>query len=300
MEMALPGRRKRRALPASEIGFRICNYSFMVLLCVTTLYPFLFLLASSFSGGDLSVNGFSLIPREFTTGNYVRILSNRLIGIGYKNTLFRTIVGTALSLLATFALAYPLAKRTFPNRTFWTGLVVFTMFFSGGMIPNYLLVRSLSLIDTPWALILPELISAYNLVIMRNYIMAIPASLEESARIDGANDIVILFRIVAPICKPVLATLALWISVWHWNAWFDSMIYMTKADGQVVQLVMRRIVLEGSDQLTQMIGMDTSQYYTTEGLKGATIVVATLPILLAYPFIQKYFVRGVMMGSLKG
>jgi putative aldouronate transport system permease protein len=260
----------------------------------------MFLIASSFSGGDLSVNGFSLIPREFTYANYARVLSNRLIGIGYKNTLLRTALGTTLSLTVTFMLAYPLAKRTFPNRTFWTALVVFTMFFSGGMIPSYLLVRNLRLIDTIWALVLPELVSAYNLVIVRNYMMAIPASLEESARMDGANDIRILLRIIVPMCKPVLATIALWIAVWHWNAWFDSMIYVTKASGQVAQLVMRRIVLEGSDQITQMIGMDTTQSVATEGLKGATIVATTLPILLAYPFIQKYFVKGVMVGSLKG
>ena len=146
------------------------------------------------------------------------------------------------------------------------------------------------------------LIFAYNFVIVRNYMQTIPGSMEESAKMDGANDITILFRVILPVCKPIIATIALWVAVWHWNAWFDSMIYMTKASGQVVQLVMRRIVLEGSDQMTQMMAEMQRQglVIAPEGLKAATIMVTTLPILCIYPFVQKYFVKGVMMGSLKG
>jgi putative aldouronate transport system permease protein len=161
------------------------------------------------------------------------------------------------------------------------------------------LVRKLGLIDKIWALILPELVSAYNFVIVRNYLQAIPPSMEESAKIDGANDISILFRVILPVCKPIIATVGLWIAVWHWNAWFDSMLYSSSANRQVAQLVMRRIVLEGSDQMTSMMALST-QYITPEGLKAATIVVTILPILCIYPFIQKYFVKGVMVGSLKG
>jgi putative aldouronate transport system permease protein len=283
-------------------AFPLFNYAFMAAMSVTTLYPFLFLLTSSLSGLDMSLGGFSLLPRDFTLDNYAKVISNRSIGTGYYNTILRTVLGTACSLVVTLCLAWPLSKKSFPNRTFWTALIVFTMFFSGGMIPTYLLVRRLGLIDSIWALVLPELVTAYNFVIARNYMQTIPNSMEESAKIDGANDIVILFRVILPVCKPIIATLALWIAVWHWNAWFDAMIYMTTAGGQVVQLVMRRIVLEGSDQMTQMMAETQRQglVIAPEGLKAATIMATTLPILCVYPFIQKYFVKGVMMGSLKG
>jgi ABC-type sugar transport system, permease component len=287
---------------SSGRGFDVFNYVFMVLMCVTTLYPFVFLLTSSLSALDMTLGGFSLLPRRFTWENYGKVLRNPSIGTGYLNTIARTVLGTFLSLLVTFSLAWPLSKKSFPNRNFWTAIIVFTMFFSGGIIPSYILVRNLGLIDTIWALVLPELVTAYNFVIVRNYMQSIPNSMEESAKIDGANDIVVLFRIILPVCKPIIATIALWVAVSHWNAWFDSMIYITKASGQVVQLVMRRIVLEGSDQLTAMMAETQRQgiVIAPEGLKAATIMVTTIPILCAYPFAQKYFVKGVMMGSLKG
>jgi putative aldouronate transport system permease protein len=282
-----------------DLLFTAVNYTLMTVLSFFTLYPFLFLVVSSLSGLDATVGGFSLWPRSPTTDNYLRVLANPLVASGYYNTILRTMLGTSLSLLATFTLAYPLSKKTFPLRNLWTALVVFTMFFSGGLIPTYLLVKNLGLVDTVWSLVLPELVSAYNLVIVRNYMQTIPASLEESAKIDGANDIVILFRIILPVCKPIIATIALWVAVWHWNAWFDCMIYVTKAGGEVMQLVMRRIVMLGSnDEITQM--MASQDIATPEGLKAATILVATVPILCVYPFIQKYFVKGVMVGSLKG
>ena len=282
--------------------FPLLNSLFMALMSVTTLYPFIFLITSSLSGLDMSLGGFSLLPRDFTFDNYAKVMANRSIGVGYYNTILRTVLGTSCSLAVTLCLAWPLSKRSFPNRSFWTALIVFTMFFSGGMIPTYILVRKLGLIDSIWALVLPELVTAYNFVIARNYMQTIPISMEESAKIDGANDIVILFRVIMPVCKPIIATLALWIAVWHWNAWFDAMIYMTTAAGQVVQLVMRRIVLEGSDQMTSMMAeaQRQGQGIAPEGLKAATIMATTLPILCVYPFAQKYFVKGVMMGSLKG
>ncbi len=293
-----------RRKSGSPDAFGAINGAFMVLLCACTLYPFLFIVASSLSSFNASAGGLSLIPRSFTTDNFARVLSDQLIYSGFENTIVRTVLGTGLSLIAVFALAYPLSKKYFPNRGFWTALIALTMFFSGGLIPTYLLVRGVGLVDSPWSLVLPELVSAYNLVIVRNYMQTIPDSLEESARIDGANDIAILFRIILPICKPIIATIALWVAVWHWNAWFDCLIYITKPAGEVLQLVMRRIVIQGSDQLTEMLGrgmaMQQDEYITPEGLKAATILVTTFPILCAYPFIQKYFVKGVMLGSIKG
>lgn len=285
-----------------DVSFDNFNKLLMVMLSATILYPFIFLITSSLSGLDMTLGGFSLIPRQFTFNNYSKVFQNPQIASGYVITIFRTVLGTVLSLIVTFSLAWPLSKKTFPNRNMWTAMIVFTMFFSGGMIPSYLLVRQLGLIDTIWALVLPELVSAFNFVIVRNYMQTIPASMEESAKIDGANDITILISIIVPVCKPIIATIALWVAVWHWNAWFDSMIYMTKAEGQVVQLVMRHIVLEGSDQITQMMmhAQMGSEAVAPEGLKAATVMVTTIPILCIYPFIQRYFVRGVMVGSLKG
>jgi putative aldouronate transport system permease protein len=217
------------------------------------------------------------------------------------NTVIRTVLGTALSLTFTIFAAYALSKRYFPHRTFWTAFIVFTMFFSGGLIPSYLLVKSLGLINSMWALVLPGLISAFSLIIARNFFMALPESLEESARIDGANDIRILFSIIVPISMPIIATLTLWMAVQHWNAWFDSLIYMTDSHKQVLQVVMRRIVLQGTKDMMDVNNFDDrSLVANPEMIKAATIMVTVMPIIMFYPFLQKYFVKGVLVGSLKG
>lgn len=273
----------------------------MIALCVTTIYPFLYLLSLSFSTGDVPLTQIHLIPPEWTLANYKKVLTNEFVLGGFVNTVVRTVLGTALSLTATIFAAYPLAKRFFPHRTFWTGMIVFTMFFSGGLIPNYLLVKNLGLMNTVWALVLPGLISAFSLIIARNFFMALPESLEESAKIDGANDIVILFRIVVPVSMPIIATLSLWMAVSHWNAWFDSLIYMTEAQNQVLQVVMRRIVLLGTKDMMDLNAFDDpSLVVNPETIKAATLMVTVIPIILFYPFLQKYFVKGVLVGSLKG
>jgi len=273
----------------------------MVMICLMMLYPFLFLLSSSF-GGSVTM-GLSLIPKAITFDGYRRVIGNPNIISGFRNTILRVILGTSLTLIFTITTAYPLSKKYFPDRSFWTGFLVFTMFFSGGLIPEYLLVRSLGIYNTIWALVLPGLISTYNMIIMRNFFMSIPAELEESARIDGANDISILSRIIIPVSGPIIATVLLWTMVGHWNAWFDSVIYISSSNKQVLQQILRRIVMEGSMQLVQMgnfsESMDTGQI-NTDTVKAATIMTATIPIILVYPFLQKYFVKGIMVGSLKG
>jgi putative aldouronate transport system permease protein len=203
-------------------------------------------------------------------------------------------------MLFTITTAYPLSKKHFPNRSFWTAIIVFTMFFGGGLIPSYLLVRSLGMYNTIWAMVLPGLISTYNMIIMRNFFMNIPAELEESAKIDGANEFSILFRIIVPVSGPIIATVALWTMVGHWNAWFDCMIYISTTANQVLQLILRRIVLEGTTQLMELNNSLDVGVINTDAVKSATIMVATIPILLVYPFLQKYFVKGIMIGSLKG
>jgi putative aldouronate transport system permease protein len=284
-----------------DIIFIVILYCFMVIVCLAMLYPFLYLLSSSL-GGSVTM-GLSLIPKEITLEGYRRVAGNQFIAAGFRNTIARVLLGTALTVFCTIITAYPLSKKYFPDRSFWTGFLVFTMFFSGGLIPEYLLVRSLGIYNTIWALVLPGLISTYNMIIMRNFFMSIPAELEESARIDGANDISILFTIIIPISGPIIATVLLWTMVGHWNAWFDSMIYISSASKHVLQQVLRRIVMEGTTQLMEMSNYSESADFVlanTDTIKAATIMTATIPILLVYPFLQKYFVKGIMVGSLKG
>jgi putative aldouronate transport system permease protein len=286
----------------ADFAFYPILYFFMILVCIAMVYPFLFLLSQSFGGS--AVMGLSLIPKQPTLSGYVRVFHNEHIWNGFRNTIFRVILGTSLTMFCTIITAYPLAKRYFPNRSLWTGLLVFTMFFSGGLIPSYLLVRSVGIYNTIWALVLPGLISTYNMIIMRNFFMSIPAELEESARIDGAGEFMVLFRIVVPISGPILATVALWTIVGHWNAWFDSMIYISSGSKQVLQQTLRQIILEGTMTLMDMNSMtaeiSSTGPVTPDTVKAATIMIATMPIILVYPFLQKHFVKGVLIGSLKG
>ena len=210
-----------------------------------------------------------------------------------------------LQLFFTSMGAYVLSKKFFPHRTFWTLFFVFTMFFSGGLIPNYLLVKELGLLNTYTSMILPGLISAYNMVIIRNYFQSIPEDIEESCLIDGAGRFRIFLQFILPLSKPILATVALWLAVGHWNSWFDVLLYIQEDTNKfTLQIILRRIILTGSKEI-----LDTSaaanaaemeSIVSSEGLKAACIYVTTLPILCAYPFVQKFFVKGIMIGSLKG
>jgi putative aldouronate transport system permease protein len=277
----------------------------MIFVSLFMLYPFLYIISMSL--GASANMGLSLIPKTPTLEGYRKVLANTYIFNGFKATIIRVLLGTTLTIFFTITTAYPLAKRYFPDRSFWTSLLVFTMFFSGGLIPSYLLVRSLGLYNTVWALVLPGLISTYNMIIMRNFFMAIPAELEESARMDGAGEFTILFRIIVPVSGPIIATVILWTMVGHWNAWFDSMIYISTASKQVLQQVLRRMVLEGELQMIELNQLQAIQevgvsgaVVTPEGVKAAAVMVATIPIICIYPFLQKYFVKGVLVGSLKG
>ena len=269
----------------------------MVFICLTTLYPFIFLVFQSLGNSSR----LSLMPTVCNFDAYNQVIKNSYIWSGFKWTILRTVIGTALSVLVTTGAAYALSKRYFPNRNFWTGMIVFTMFFSGGLIPSFLLIKGLGLYNSFWSMILPGLFGAYNMIIMRNFFMAIPGELEESARIDGANDIQIMFKVIIPVSMPIIATISLWNAVGHWQAWFDCMIYITDANRQVLQLILRRIVIEGTTQFMSYTGnVDTGTEFTPDAIKAATTIVATIPILIIYPFLQKYFVKGVMVGSLKG
>jgi len=273
--------------------------AFFAVLSVTILYPFLFVLARSFSSGDATLSKMTIIPQGMTLANYSTMLQYRYIGTGFRNSVARVLLGGALNVLVCILGAYPLAKRDLPHRTLIMGFIVFTMFFSGGLIPLYLLVSKLGLRNTIWALVLPTLVPTFSLIIMRNFFMTIPESLEESARMDGARDFTILMRLIVPVSKPVIATVVLWSMVDHWNAWFDSMIFMSKAENHVLQMIMRRMVNQVRI-LEDLGGMNVDEMVLPETLKAATIMISTVPILMIYPFLQKYFAKGILVGSLKG
>ena len=286
-----------------DVVFDALNYIIITLLCLSMLYPFMYTLSLSLT----SVEGASqlrvgFIPKEFNFSNYARVIESIEIWRGFKNTILRLALGVPLQLVAVLFTAYPLSKRYFPHRSKWTMFIVFTMFFSGGLIPTYLLVNNtLHMQNQVWALILPGLIPTYSMIIMRNFFMALPESIEESARIDGAEDFTILFRLIVPVSMPIIATITLWQMVYHWNAWFDCMIYISDMKKHVLQLVLRRIVMEGTEDL--MSNNNVMEDYipsNPESVKAASIMVTTIPIIITYPFLQKYFVKGIMVGSLKG
>ncbi|HBN06481.1 MAG TPA: ABC transporter permease [Bacteroidales bacterium] len=285
-----------------DIIFNIFNYTFLSLLCLTILLPFIYLLAESFDRiGNIKATGIYLWPQEFTIDNYLAIAQNTYIWKGYLNTVIRTVVGTILAVIVTAMGAYALAQKCFPHRTFWTLFVVFTMFFSGGIIPTYLWIDRLHLIDNRLVLILPYLVNAYNLVLIRNFFQQIPAELQESARIDGASEYTILFKIILPVSKPIIATIALWLAVGHWNAWFDCLLYIKDTNKYVLQVILQRIILQGTEQMMQSGGLIEGIYESRpEVIKAACIFFTMLPILCVYPFIQKYFVKGIFIGSIKG
>lgn len=281
--------------------FDFVVYGILTLLGIITLIPFMQVVTISLSPQDvLAKYGMHIFPRKITLQGYKNVLQYGLIWTSYLNTIIRTTSGTFLSVLLLILGAYPLSKKNLPHKKFWTIFVVFTMYFSGGLIPRYLLINNvLHLSNTIWALILPTAVSGFNLIIVRNFFMAIPDSLEEAAKIDGANDFLILFRIYVPLSLPILATVALWQGVHHWNQWFDCMLYIKEESKYVLQLVLRQILLEGTS-VEQEIMSGSQEYVNSDTMKMATLIVSIIPVLCIYPFLQKYFVQGIKMGGIKG
>ncbi|MCA0755411.1 carbohydrate ABC transporter permease [Paenibacillus sp. N4] len=262
------------------------------------IYPFLHVLSISLSTPAEALRpGIHLYPKEISLFAWKRVLTTDTVWQTMGNTVFRTVVGTLLTLVFLSLGAYPLSRKYLPHRGFYTMFIVVTMFFGGGLIPTYLLIKGLGLINSLWVYVIPGLISTFNLLILRNFFMGIPEELEDSAKIDGANDLRILFTIVIPLSKPVLATLALWSAVGHWNAWFDAMLYMQDQSKIVLQLFLRRLVITAEGD--PMLPVPTNEQ-APEMVKAAIIMFTALPILMVYPFLQRFFVKGIMVGSLKG
>ncbi len=281
--------------------FDSMNYILLAILTLMTLYPFLYVIFASLSSpAELTAHkGLLLKPLEFNLDAYKAVLKNPIIYSGYRNTIFIVVVGTAYNIIMTSMGAFVLSRKNF----FWRGpitvMIIFTMFFGGGLIPSFLLVQKLGLMNKIWALIIPGAIGTWNLIIMRTTFQGIPDSLVESAHMDGANDIVILFKIVIPLALPTIAVMVLYYGVGHWNAWFSAMIYLRKRELWPLQLALREILISSNTD-DMMSGIAQDRQAIGETIKYATIMVATLPILAAYPFLQKYFVKGVMVGALKG
>lgn len=283
--------------------FSVFNYIFLTCLALITVYPFWDVIRVSIStSAEVSTTGFRLFPSAISWEGYQGVLSNSFIWLGYRNTFIRIILGVAIRMTVTVLLAYPLSKRYLPMRTGFTMFIVFTMFFSGGLIPSYLNIRSLGLDNTIWALVLPMAVDTFAMLIMRNFFMGIPNELEESARIDGASTTRTLISIILPLSMPILMTVGLWAIVEHWNAWFDCLIYIRDPKNFVLQVVLRKIIIDASPEFdianSARIGENVET--NVEIIKSATIIVSTIPIMIFYPFVQKYFVKGVMVGSLKG
>lgn len=284
-------------------AFDAFNILFMLFMIVITLYPFWYVITCSVSDSNYLVGdkGLMLWPKGFDLASYEAVLKNPNIVSGYKNTLIIVVVGTFINLFMSSLGAFVLTRKHFAIKKVMMTMIIITMYFSGGLIPTYLLVyKYVGLGDTLWALMLPNAISTYNLIIMKTNFASIPDSLEEAARIDGANEIVTLFRIVLPLSLPILAVMALFYGVAHWNSWFNAMVYIRTPSKYPLQLILRTILLLNDTQSMSSGANAGDKYNIGEGIKYATIIVATVPILCVYPFIQKYFVKGMMIGAVKG
>lgn len=286
----------------SEKILTIINVIVLGILGFLTLYPFIYIASISLSGiAEASKIGFHLYPENVTFESYKMVLESGMFYKQYFNTIVRTVGSTTLALLVTSLYAYPLSRREMPNKKFFINFALFTMLFGGGAIPTYLNMRSLGLIDNFLVLILPSAISAYNFIIIKSFFEGIPQSLIESAQVDGANQFTILFKIVYPISLPVLCTVGLWVAVANWNAWYDAMIYINTEDKQVVQNLLRKLIMETNSEFIDkgIVSTDVLNY-SSETIKAATTMTIIVPILCVYPFIQKYFVKGVTLGAVKG
>jgi putative aldouronate transport system permease protein len=284
--------------------FQIGNYLFLTLVSLTFLLPFLVILSTSFvSETELIRRGsFILFPEQLDLTAYKVLLSGTSsLYHAYYITIMRVVVGTSLNLIITAMMAYGLSRKQLPGRNAVIALIFVTMLIDGGLIPNYLLMKGLHLTNTFWVMILPGLVNAWYLIIMKNFFTQIPDSLEESATIDGASPLRVLVSIVFPLSLPTFATIGLFYAVGHWNAWFDAMIYINDTDKLPVQAIMRQIVLQYSTvDINQSVFASLAEKPTAESVKAAAIIVTTLPILFVYPFLQKHFVKGVLTGSVKG
>jgi len=291
---------RRKSLAGKS--FDILNYGLMIALSIMFLYPFWNLLMLSFTAPPyVDKLGLRLWADGFNFMSYKQLFSSDIIYIAYRNTIIRTVVGAGLTVLVTMCAAYSLSRRDLPYRNIITLFILFTIFFNGGLIPTYMNIKSLGLLNSMWALILPTLANAWYIILARNFLMGFPKELEESALIDGANPVQVAFRIIFPLSMPIIAVITLWSGVAHWNAWFDAMIYLREKNDFVLQLLVQKIFQQDKiDTTSTGTYIQVTTEVTNQSIKAATIIAAITPIIVVYPFLQKYFAKGVMIGSLKG
>ena len=296
--------RKKIQEPIADKVFNVCNMIFLFLSFILVAYPLLYIVSASLSDSSAVIRGeVWLFPVGFELKAYQAIFSNKMIMTGYLNSILYTVLGTCFNLFLTTLAAYPLSRKKLYGRPVLTWVFMFTMFFSGGLIPQYILMNDLRLMNTIWAIVISGGISIYNMIVMRSFLQSsIPEDLYEAAYLDGCWDIRILFDIVLPLSKPILAVMLLYYAVWHWNDFFTALIYTSDPKLSPLQLVLRELLvlnkIEG--QLTESAATIAGRMGMYELLRYAIIVVASVPVLVIYPFVQKHFVKGVMIGSIKG
>ena len=290
----------------SELIFQIFNIFIMLLLCVIMLYPYLNQLAVSFNeSADTALGGVTLFPRKFTLANYQTVFKDSAVGSAFLVSISRTILNVILALVVTFAAAYALTRKTLYGRGAIARFLAIPAYVNAGIIPVYILYRYLGLINSYWVYVLPFCFGFYNMVIFRSFIQELPEELEESALIDGANEIVIMFKIILPLSLPAVATVALWVAVGQWNDWTTNLYYITDSKLNTLQYLIMKIIKQGEQLRADMImtmtdGEEAMQQPTSESIKAAMLIITSVPIICTYPFLQKYFVKGVTLGAVKG
>ena len=290
-------------LPAGDKVLMVIAYIILGLFLVAIILPVIYIILASFVDPvTLQNSGLSFDFSKWTTTAYTRVLSNSQIWVGFKNALIYSILFTIISVVVTLLAAYPMSRADFKGRGFFNTIFVITMFFGGGLIPTYLLIANLGMLDTIWAILIPGAFSVWNMIIARTYYMGIPRDLQEAAEIDGATEMIYFFKILLPVCTPIIATISMWQFVGMWNSYFDAMIYLNSASKQPLQLVLRAILIQSQPQPGMVSDMQSTaaRAQLAELLKYATIIISSLPLMIMYPFFQKYFDNGIMAGAVKG
>ena len=297
--------RKRRFghIPLSDKILLGTSYTFLTVFVLAIIIPIIYIIAASFMDPvTLQNSGITFDLSKWTMTAYERVLSNPQIWTGFGNAILYSVLFTLISVTVTLFAAYPMSRKDFKGKALFNLIFVITMFFGGGLIPTYLLISNMGLLNSMWAVILPGSFSVWNMIIARTYYQSIPSELREAAEVDGADDILFFFKILLPVCVPVITVLALWQFVGMWNSYFDAMIYINDASKQPLQLVLRSILIQNQPEAGMIADMQSTaaRAQLAELLKYATIIISSLPLLIMYPFFQKYFDSGIMVGSVKG
>ena len=290
-------------LPSGDKTLLIIAYVILGLFLVAIILPIIYIILASFIDPvTLQNSGLTFDFSKWTLTAYERVLGNSQIWVGFKNALIYSILFTIISVVVTLLAAYPMSRADFKGRGFFNTIFVITMFFGGGLIPTYLLISNLGMLDTIWAILIPGAFSVWNMIIARTYYMGIPRDLQEAAEIDGATEMVYFFQILLPVCTPIIATISMWQFVGMWNSYFDAMIYLNSASKQPLQLVLRAILIQSQPEPGMVSDMQSTaaRAQLAELLKYATIIISSLPLMIMYPFFQKYFDNGIMAGAVKG